>query len=378
LRRTKLEKARILVADDEEYNLKLYSFNLNKNGYDVEAVENGQLAVDRALADPPDAILLDVMMPVMDGISACRLIKKDERTKDIPIIIVSAKNSVNDIVSGLKAGANEYLTKPFHVEELLLRVNSIVTLKKTHDELKNINLNLKEDVKKKTELLLEASRFEIIGKMASGLGHDLNNLLTGIVGYNRLAAEADDIELIKEFTNKQNLPLKLCQNFVKNLLNFSKVQKPILNIFDPRNAIDTTLGILSSRLNKNGMDYEVIEDEKTLIYGDEGQFNQVCLNIISNAIEALGRGGRITIDIKREGDYTKVSFADNGPGIKKDDIDKVFDYLYTTKGDKKSTGIGLYTTKKIVEGLKGKICLVSEEGKGAVFSISLPNSKKFS
>ena len=242
---------RILAADDEKFNLKLYEYHLCENGYDIDTALNGQEAVKKALENPPDTILMDVMMPVLDGLSACRKLKEHKLTKDIPIIIVSSKNSVNDIIEGLRAGANEYLTKPFHIEELLLRVKSMVTLKQTLDELKKINSTLEEEVNRKTEQLLEAARFELIGKMASGLGHDLNNLFTGIVGYNKLIEGTNDVDLIKKYVAKQDKSLNLCLNFVKNLLNFSKVQKPTLTCFDPRSAVETTMGLSPIKTSKN-------------------------------------------------------------------------------------------------------------------------------
>ncbi len=366
-----MKKSKILVADDEKANIGLYKYNLGEQGYEIDTAENGKEAVSKAIKGLPDAILLDVMMPVMDGISACRLIKGNKLTKDTPIIIVSAKNSVKDIISGLKAGADEYLTKPFQIEELLLRVKSMIKLKKTHDELRRVNRDLEEEVRDKTEQLLEAARFEIIGRMASGLGHDLNNLLTSIFGYNNLAADNRDLAQIHDFMNKQRKALDLCQNFVNNLLNFSKVQRMKFRVFDPKEAVMTTIGILSGRLKNKFIKYKV-DAEKALIYSDEGHFNQICLNFITNAIDAMDDDGRLTIRIRPDGDYTNVSFIDTGSGIKDADKEKIFDYLYTTKDYAKSTGIGLYTTKKIIEKLNGKIELKSKEGKGTTFTISLP------
>lgn len=365
--------AKILVADDEEYNLKLYSFNLHERGYEVITAQNGKEAVDVALSESPDTILLDVMMPVMDGLTACKILKNDTRSKDIPIIIVSAKNSIDDIINGLKAGANEYLTKPFHIEELLLRVKSMVTLKETLNKLQSINRNLEEEVERKTNQLLEASRFEMLGKMASGLGHDLNNLLTGIFGYNRLAAKANDLDQIKQYIEKQNNSLTICQNFIMNLLNFSKVQKPHMTYFSPKKTLETTAGILLGRLKHNIVSYEIIEENESFIYSDEGHFSQICLNIVSNALDAMPDGGKLLFKISSNNKHTSVSIADTGSGIEKQNIDKIFDYLFTTKAKNKSTGIGLFTTKKIIEKLSGTINVQSELGKGTVFTITLPN-----
>ncbi|MFC1856054.1 response regulator, partial [Thermodesulfobacteriota bacterium] len=367
-------------ADDEEINIKLYEHALGEIGYDVVSVRDGNSAINTALEISPDVILLDVMMPELDGLSACKVLKKDMRTKDIPIIIISSKSSTEDIMDGLKAGANEYLPKPFLTEELYLRVNSAVALKKTHDELKMVNSSLEEEVRRQTDVLLEAARFESIGKMASGIGHDLNNLLTGIIGYYNLVSEAKNLDLAKKFNQKQGKSLELCCNFVNNLLNFSKVQKPNRTVFDPRDAVETTLSILSNKLKKHYIDFEIVEDEKAYIYGDEGQFNQICLNIVSNAIDALKlemkKKRMIKITIKESHCFTEVIFDDNGHGIKKQDIGKIFNYLYSTKSQNQSSGIGLYTTKKIIEGLSGEISAQSHVGKFTRFTISLPKGEK--
>lgn len=367
-------KGKILITDDEEVILNVYGQILTENGYEVETAVNGEEAIQKALDFSPDAILLDVMMPVLDGLSACKVLKKDDKTKDIPIIIVSALSKSDDILNGLKAGANEYLSKPFRAEELIVRVQSMVELKKTHDNLKRVNSNLEEKVRRKTEQLMEAARFELIGKMVSGIGHDLNNLLTGVVGYCQLTGKANSLELAKKYNEKLGMSLNLSQNFVKNLLNFSKTQKPSLTCFDPMGSIDTTLSILSNRLKRCGIEKRMLEEEKTTIFGDEGQFQQICLNIISNAIDAMDDGGELTIRIHNTGNYTEVSFSDTGKGIKEEDQCKVFDYLFSTKGCNAS-GIGLYTTKKIIEGLNGKVILESEEGQGTKFTIQLPNEK---
>ncbi len=366
--------AKVLIVDDEKANQKLYQFTLEENNYDVVIANNGEEAIEQSLATSPDVILMDVMMPVMDGISACKAIKNNNKTKHIPIIIISAKNSTDDIINGFKAGADEYLTKPFSLEEFSLRVNSMVRLKKTHDELRRFNSNLEIEVKRKTDQLVEASRYEMIGKMVGGLGHDLNNLFTGIAAYNSMMLNSDNLALSKKYVEKQGRSIELCHNFVKNLLNFSRVQKTCLSVFDPRKGLETTLGILSRRLKNHSIEYSISEEENTLVYGDEGYFNQICLNIISNAIDEMQRGGKLTINIKYNGSYTVVAFSDTGAGIKEEEKSKIFEYLYTTKtnGQSSGSGIGLHITKKIIEAQEGHIEVVSEGCRGCTFLVYLP------
>ena len=136
----------ILIVDDEIANLKLLAQLLDQQGYKVRPLDKPQLAIDSAIAQPPALILLDVRMPDMDGFEVCKRLKQDERTRDIPIIFISALHEVEDKVQGLEAGGGDFISKPFQEEEVLARV-------RTHLELRNMQVNLEEMVAKRTDEL---------------------------------------------------------------------------------------------------------------------------------------------------------------------------------------------------------------------------------
>ena len=366
------EKAKILVIDDQIDNVELARINLEMEGFAFESASNGKEGLEKSLSYRPDVIVLDVMMPVMDGWEACRLLKKDERTKNIPVLMLTAKAGVEDIVRGLDAGATEYLVKPYHVEELLVRVKTLARIKKAEDRLKAINADLERQVKERTKQLLMAARFEVLGKLAGGITHDLNNMLNIINGINQLCLSINDIDEIREQLETQARGINLMTNFSMNLKRLAGRQQTEKKFILPSIIIKNTLNILETRLKTSSIFVETNCPENIHIFGDESQYSQICINLLLNSIDAIGKNGKIEILLSQDGDFVLTRIKDNGAGIPPENMNKIFDLLFTTKPEGEGTEIGLFTFKKIVKDHGGRIDVQSEVGKGTAFSCWLP------
>jgi len=187
---------KILVIDDQIDTLELALTNLEMEGYRVATSLNGKNGLEIALSKPQDVIVLDIMMPGMDGLEVCRRLRKSKKTGYVPILMLTAKAGIEGIINGLKMGATEYLSKPFHIEEFLVRIKTLIRIKKAEDKLIRTNKHLEKLVAERTQKLIEAARFEVLGKMAGSIGHDLSNLLQSIQGQNELAQLYDDSYVI--------------------------------------------------------------------------------------------------------------------------------------------------------------------------------------
>ncbi len=366
------ESPAILIIDDQINTLELALTNLEMEGYRVITALNGESGFKIAQAELPDVIILDVMMPGLDGWEICRLLLDSERTHDIPILMLTAKTETKDIIKGLELGATEYLAKPFHVEEFLVRVKTLVRIRRTEEELKVLNNNLGKLVEEHTQKLIEAARFEALGKMAGSVGHDLINLLQNIQGENEMAQRSNDLEKIKKLLRLQEDSIAMMVNFSANLRAFSLDQEPEKIVFDPEEVVLTTVGIMERQLRESLIKTSIFCPEKIFILADKGQFFQMCLNLIINAKDAMNDGGELNISIERDRDFIRMCFQDTGCGIPGNNRQKIFDLMFTTKPEGQGTGIGLFAAKEVIERHNGRIVVESEEGEGSTFSFWLP------
>lgn len=417
----------ILVVDDNPTNIQVLFDVLNESGYEVAVAKSGESALDRLQNCLPDLILLDVMMPGMDGFEACRHIKANERTQEIPVIFMTALSDAVDKVKGLSLGAVDYITKPIQHEEVLARI-------RVHLQLRNLNKTLEQQVAERTsELnqalsnlkqsqvqLVQSEKMSLLGQLVAGVAHEINNPVNFIYG-NLNPAETyvqDLMDLVELFCEespnltpriqdhmadidfeflKGDLPRLLdsmkvgadrIRQIVLSLRNFSRLDETTMKQVDLHECIDSTLMILHHRL-KTKSDYAAIEILKE--YGQlpmvecyPSQLNQVFMNLLCNSIDALEEAITqdpskidfpfIRIQTGQSGsDRIFIKISDNGPGIPEDVRSKIFDAFFTTKSIGKGTGLGLSISHQIiVEKHKGKLICDSTPGCGAEFTIEIP------
>ncbi len=351
----------ILIVDDNPKNLAVLGNIVTENGYIPGFATNGIQALDAVTKESPDLILLDVMMPEMDGFETCRRLKQDAKLADIPVIFLTAKTETDDIIMGLELGAVDYVAKPFNKRELLTRV-------KTHLELQATKQELQEALATKAKL------FSIIG-------HDLGNIFSGLQSITEYLVDEGAQSDAKELEYSLNILKQAAKNgydLLRNLLNWSRTQTGSLQ------ANLTTL-ILHNVVNKNvelqankaaGKEINLVADvdEHISVIADKDMLDTTLRNLISNAIKFTPASGTIQITAKPiENNLIEISVADTGVGIK--NVDKLFQINTTstngTAGEK-GNGLGLVLCKELIEKCGGTIGVDSEVGKGSRFYIQLP------
>ncbi len=364
-----IEKDIILVVDDQSNNLKVISSVLG-NSYSLSFANNGMNALKILENLTPDLVLLDVMMPKMDGYEVCQHIKSNEKTKDIPVIFLTAKTDIEDIIKAFKAGAVDYITKPFNIMELKVRVSNHIKLKHAHSELEDVN-------KKLLKLNHEKDKFFTI------IAHDLRNPFIGITSLSKVMLDqlkSNDFENMEEYVQEINNASNNAYNLLKNLLNWARSQTgrmefcpTLLNIFS---LTEETINLLKESANLKGI--ELINSVATdiEIVADKEMLSVVFRNIISNAIKFTNAGGSIRVESNQNDSYLTINVIDSGIGMTPKMVEDIFkiDKSSGRKGTngEPSTGLGLLLCIEFIEKHNGTITVSSEVNVGSVFTINLP------
>ncbi|WP_346854249.1 hybrid sensor histidine kinase/response regulator [uncultured Draconibacterium sp.] len=363
----------VLIVDDNPNNLKIIALILRSFNYKIVIATNGEQAIEMVEKTLPDIILLDVMMPKIDGFETCRLIKAKDEYKDIPIIFITALNDTESLVKGFKAGGVDYITKPFNKDELISRVKTHLDLKYTRDSLQKTTAHLEE---------LNALK----DKMFSVIGHDLRSPLGSV----RMTLDfLSKIEAPDDNPFSENIKIMLKTTdevfgLLENLLGWAKSQSNKLNISKELLVLkDLTNSIYY--LNKGSMDLKQIEfaseisDEDTL-FADLNTMKIVFRNLVSNAIKFTPEKGTIKIVSKKAGDNIRIEVSDTGVGIPEENLSKLFNpnQHVTTYGTNRESGsgLGLVLCSDFVVKNNGKIWVESTVGKGSTFIVELPASDK--
>jgi signal transduction histidine kinase len=392
-------KASILIVDDTEDNLLVLTEILSREGYTVQSASNGQSALDTAFKQPPDLILLDVMMPDMNGYEVLNYLKSEQRTQEIPIIFISALNEVNEQVKGLSMGAVDYLTKPIHIQELLVRVKTHLSVYELQREVQQKNLDLTQALQhlQATQTqLIESEKMAALGRLVAGLSHEISTpVWIGITLASTLMNEAKELESNLEENRVKKLILErhiervkrmstlLLENLQRagNLIQSFKQVSVDQSYFEQqefylKSYIENVLLSLSPHLEKTGHRLRVQGEEDLKINSYPGAIAQIVTNLVMNSIlhgYQPGEIGQLDFDIARQDDRLIISYADDGCGIPEEYIGKIFEPFFTTARSYGGTGLGLHIIYNLVtQKLQGKISCESQVGAGTKFIFNLP------
>ncbi|MDY6803178.1 MAG: response regulator [Cyanobacteriota bacterium] len=386
----------ILIVDDNPTNLgALFKF-LSDYGFKVLVAIDGESAIEQIEYVRPDIILLDVMMPGIDGFEACRRLKASPEMQDIPVIFLTALSDTVDKVKGFNVGGVDYITKPINQEEVLSRVKSHLTISylqnkllEKNQELLSLNENLEKLVERKTKQLIEQEKSAIIGRLAQGMVHNLkNHLQTILLCSNFIEARAKEIteEAIAEDIQYVQAAGERIQEIMDNLVQKSIMEKKIdLQPINLNELLQGELKLLEANTQfKHKIKKHYFFDDRLprvpLIYGN---ISQVFHNLVNNAIDAMWnqKERELTIATRQDDGKIYMDIKDTGCGIKPDNFTKIFEIFYTSKPpqtvNKKSeeptgTGLGLYTCVELLKPFNGKIEVSSLIGKGSTFTVVLP------
>jgi signal transduction histidine kinase len=361
----------ILIVDDVPANLKILENILASEGYKVRPVTNGKMALQVAKKEKPDLILLDIMMPEMNGFEVCRRLKENPDFIDIPVIFISALNDTNDIVKALNHGGVDYITKPFQAEEVTARVKTHLKLYLQKKELLDQGLELQK---------INAEK----DKFFSIIAHDLRSPLCGLLGLTEMLVDEMPnltIEEVKPIVLSLRNSTVIVYSLLEDLLEWAKMQRGIIP-FNPQ--FEKLLPIVAESLK---MLYEAsiskeIEIENNIsndlvVYSDRKLLQTVIRNLVSNAVKFTHRGGKITLSAHISSNkMAEIFIRDSGIGMSRELIEDLFriDINSGRRGTlgETGTGLGLIICKESVEKNGGELHLESVEGKGSMLRFTVP------
>ncbi len=400
---------KILVVDDTPSNVKALRMRLSPEGYEVLEASDGPQALEKVAQDRPDLILLDVMMPGLNGFEVCRRIKSQPDTQFIPVVLVTALTDRESKVTGIEAGADDFVNKPLDPDELRARVKSLLRTKSLHDELQRGYEELRrltEDLKAANEQVQEATRRK--SQFLANMSHELRTPMNAIMGFTDLVLRrAGDAlpEQQRDNLMKVKLSADHLLNLINDLLDLSKIEAGRVDIrpasFHVKRLIANCCATVSPLVRPGvTLNYEVADDVGEA-HTDEDRLRQIIINLLSNALKFTEKGEvRVSVvrgpwSVVRENqavsqvggegtnhesritnhEFLTISVSDTGIGIPPDALDYIFDEFRQVEGSRqqhKGTGLGLSITKKLTELLGGRIEVESEVGKGSAFTVRIP------
>lgn len=365
---------KILIVDDVMSNVLLLKVLLTNEKFAIATASNGRQALEQVEKENPDLVLLDIMMPDMSGFEVAQHLKSNPNTADIPIIFLTALNSTADIVKGFQVGANDFISKPFNKEELIIRVTHQISL-----------VAAKRLILSKTEELQRT----IAGrdKLYSVIAHDLRspmgsikmvlNMLILNLPSEKIGAEMYELLTMANQTTEDVFSL------LDNLLKWTKSQIGKLNVVyqdvDLVEVTDGVIEIFSMVASLKKIRIREMKPEKMMVNADIDMLKTVVRNLLSNAIKFSKENSEVLVKMEEVDGMAVVSVQDHGCGISEEGQKKLLhtDTHFSTFGtnNEEGSGLGLLLCKDFVVKNGGKLWFTSKEGEGSIFSFSIPVKK---
>lgn len=393
----------ILLVDDEPQNLQVLGNILRNKGYSFALATNGKDTYKLLEKIIPDLILLDIMLPDIDGFGICEEIKSHAHLNTIPIIFLSAKHNIEDKMRGFELGAVDYITKPFEDIEVTKRVNNHLQAKLDRDKIKKYNLELERMVEQRTQELIIKERESILAHFMQGIIHNVRGPMASIAnGMNVIEMMSHDIDTqIQNDEINEKTREELAEIWELNQLNKDKLGSLLddLNTMLRKSRTDHAEELKSINLNSLiqqeidflnvDLEFKNLVDKHIKLSSDEltievvsAEITQLFQNLIKNAMDALFNQDdkKITIETGRNKKMAFFKVCDNGPGIPEHFISQIFDPFFTTKpiDNKKQsnvptgTGIGLNFCKNTAKNYGGSISVMQNQKIGTCFIVELP------
>jgi len=371
-----MKNIRLLLVDDENDFRNTLAKRLRKKGISPMQAENGEKAIAILESNRMDVVILDVKMPGKDGIEVLGHIKKEYPKTEV--IFLTGHAATQDGVEGIKTGAFDYLSKPIEFEHLLGKI------KQAYEKIKREEEKLKEAAFRKymEEQMMTTERLASLGTLAAGIAHEINNPLAIInesAGWLKLILNKKEMagmprkQDFENALNKIEKGIDRARRITHQFLGFAKKDDSVFAEVDLEELVEEAVHLVKREAtNKVIQIVREIDPDTRTIWSDAYQFRQVLINLLTNAIHATDAGGQITIILEAAGDKVKLTVRDNGRGIPKENIKKIFEPFFSTKPPGEGTGLGLFVTRGIVEKLCGTIEVESRLGDGTSFYVNLP------
>ena len=342
----------ILAVDDIPDNLLLVQLALEQEGHHVVLAHNGETALKQIEQSPPSLILLDVMMPGMDGYEVTRRIRQNQNIPFIPILLVTAREE-SSLVQGLDAGADEFVRKPFQIDELQARVRSMLRLKETIDQRENFVSCLTHDLR--TPIVAANRMLDLIEREAFGdVSQEQKEAIANIISSNQ-----NLLEMLNKLLETHHYELG------QKILSFIPV--------DLEQLIANVITELKPLTAEKEVELKTDISDVSPVKGDRLELRRVLTNIISNALKFTDRG-EVKVSLTEDKENVLVRVKDSGIGISPQEQQIVFQRFHQGNHRRSGKGLGLYLCQQIIYAHGGKITVESEVGKGSTFTVCLPKS----
>lgn len=361
---TKQRQASILIVDDNPTNISFLFDYLDRLGFKVLVGQDGYDALRLTKEYLPDIILLDVLMPQMNGFETCLRLKEQKETENIPVIFMTALSGIDDIVHGFEVGGVDYITKPFQQKEVLARIHTHLTLRRQRTLLAELNST-------------KDTFFSIIA-------HDMRHALVPLIGLsNLLSDEQFDRENVPEVARKIDGYVQQAHHLLENLLYWGNLRFDSVE-FQPKviDLHDISLEVRNllrgyARQKQISLDDNIAT--QTLVYADQAMTSMIFRNLLSNGIKFTPQGGKIAISAQTLEDTVVVTITDTGVGISETNQQKLFriDQKFSTAGTggEPGSGLGLIICKDLLEKQGGNLLLQSQGGRGTTCTFTLPQAE---
>ena len=347
-------KPRILAVDDDERNLALLTAKLEREGYELDTAGNGIEALRKVADFRPDLIIMDVMMPQMDGHEALRHLKSREETRYIPVIMLTGRAEIEDKVLGFEVGAEDYINKPYSLQEVAARVKSLLRMRALQTKLR------------------ETEKVAALGKMVDGIAHEIRNPLTAIGGMARRLYEGETDQQHKEYAQWIIRSVERLERMLQRIDEYKRILVSTLAKGDINKAVEASVkdirDIIDSHNRKIAVQMKLMPDPPPVNY-DYGNMRTALMNILQNSVEAILGEGEITVETLPAEDAIIIRVMDTGVGMEKEEIRKIFNPFQSSKFE--GAGLGLTITYRIIQDHGGEIEVESEKGKGTAVIVKL-------
>jgi len=376
------QQYKILVVDDNTKNVQLLAKLLSDKGYYVDYALSGSGALEMVNAENFDIILLDIMMPEMDGFEVCEKLKQNKVTKDLPVIFLTAKTDIDSIKKAFQHGGLDYISKPFNHEELLSRVKTHVELKTSQDKLMDLNKWLDNEVKKKTKELNIANKKLIEFDNAKSqflqiISHEIRTPLNGIMGGISLLKSNELSEKSMTFIKMLDISTARLLDFSYKALDISQFNMQSIEVIHPEKSSITK--IITKVLKDKEVEFKTKEikllqsiNSDIILNLDHEYFYKCIFNILENAIKFSPEKGKISLSVEVQNNNVIIEIKDQGPGFEKGFLIDDIGIFESGKHVDKNPGLGLYLSNQIVKAHGGAIENGNNNDKGAFVKILLP------